>query len=406
MHAKPLSDSHSSTCWRTLSGNQKAFYIMQLISPFIRKVWLRLFTAFTLLTWLPFVFGQTILVTGGCGYIGSHTCVELLEAGHDVIILDNGSNSSESTLLGIRNITKREPVFIKGDIQDQILLDNLFSKHDIDAVMHFAGLKAVGESTTKPLDYYSNNVSGTLTLLHAMKKAKISTLVFSSSATVYCVPETLPIKENAPCNPANPYGQTKRMIEVILEDLSQSDSHWDIAVLRYFNPAGAHESGLIGESPIGIPNNLMPYVSQVATRQRPHLTVFGNDYHTPDGTGVRDYIHVVDLAQGHIKALDFIQNKSGIHTWNLGTGRGYSVLEVVKSYEKSSEQPIPYKMQARRPGDIAESRADPTKANQELGWKATRTLDDMTRDAWKWQQRYDQATRAEASADIKKTTSI
>ena len=315
------------------------------------------------------VFADKILVTGGCGYIGSHTCVELLQAGHEVVILDNGSNSSELTLQGIKAITGHIPVLIRGDILNQTLLEETFSKHNFTAVMHFAGLKAVGESSSKPLDYYNNNVAGSLTLLRAMQKAGVNTLVFSSSATVYGAPDTLPIREDAPCNPTNPYGHTKRMIEIILEDLSQSDAGWNIAILRYFNPAGAHDSGQLGESPEGKPNNLMPFVSQVAAGIRDKLMIYGNDYETQDGTGVRDYIHVVDLAQGHIQAFDFIKKIHGLHTWNLGTGEGYSVLEVIESFKTASGKPVKYEITSRRKGDIAKSLADPGKAHRELDWK-------------------------------------
>lgn len=327
-----------------------------------------------------------ILVTGGAGYIGSHTCVELLAAGHRIVVLDNLSNSKVAVLDRIKQITNRDLDFIKGDIRDAALLDQLLAAQSFDAVIHFAGLKAVGESVAKPLLYYQNNVAGTATLLEAMGKAGLKTLVFSSSATVYGDPASVPIREDFPTHATNPYGRTKLMIEEMLTDLSQADPAWRIACLRYFNPVGAHESGRIGEDPNGIPNNLMPYVTQVAVGKLPRLQVFGNDYPTRDGTGVRDYIHVVDLAKGHLAALNYLLTHEGSWTVNLGTGRGYSVLEVIQAFERATGQRIPYDIVARRPGDVAQCYADPSKAEKLLGWRAERDLVAMCADAWKWQQ--------------------
>lgn len=327
-----------------------------------------------------------ILVTGGAGYIGSHTCVELLAAGHRIVVLDNLSNSKVAVLDRIKQITNRDLDFIKGDIRDTALLDQLLAAQSFDAVIHFAGLKAVGESVAKPLLYYQNNVAGTATLLEAMGKAGLKTLVFSSSATVYGDPASVPIREDFPTHATNPYGRTKLMIEEMLTDLSQADPAWRIACLRYFNPVGAHESGRIGEDPNGIPNNLMPYVTQVAVGKLPRLRVFGNDYPTRDGTGVRDYIHVVDLAKGHLAALNYLLTHEGSWTVNLGTGRGYSVLEVIQAFERATGQRIPYDIVARRPGDVAQCYADPSKAEKLLGWRAERDLVAMCADAWKWQQ--------------------
>lgn len=328
-----------------------------------------------------------ILVTGGTGFIGSHTVVELLTAGHEVLILDNLSNSRADVVDRIATITGKRPGFVEGDIRDADLLDTLFTRHAFSAVIHFAGLKAVGESVSKPLEYYENNVHGSMVLFKAMMRHGVKRLVFSSSATVYGDPESLPIREDAPLRATNPYGRTKLMIEEILEDIVQADKEWQVATLRYFNPIGAHKSGLIGEAPNGIPNNLLPYVAQVATGKLARLSVFGDDYPTPDGTGVRDYIHVVDLALGHLKALDYLGSHSGLHVYNLGTGQGYSVLEIVRAFEQASGRSVPYLLTARRPGDIASCYADPEKASKELGWKAERNLAEMCADAWRWQGR-------------------
>ncbi|WP_289027903.1 UDP-glucose 4-epimerase GalE [uncultured Paraglaciecola sp.] len=329
---------------------------------------------------------QTILVTGGAGYIGSHTVLQLLEAGNQVIVLDNLCNSSEESLKRVEELTGKNTIFVQGDIRDHTILELLFSKHKINAVIHFAGLKAVGESVEKPLNYYNNNVYGTLTLCEAMKKFGVKNLVFSSSATVYGDPVELPLREDMPTGqPTNPYGMSKLMVELVLKDLYKSDPEWNIALLRYFNPAGAHPSGRIGEDPNGIPNNLMPYITQVATGKREQLSIYGNDYDTPDGTGVRDYIHVEDLATGHLKALEKLQGDVGIVTYNLGTGQGYSVLDMVKEFEKQSGQKIPYQFVARRSGDVASCYADPKTAFDALGWEAKRGLADMCRDSWKWQ---------------------
>ncbi|WBA80737.1 UDP-glucose 4-epimerase GalE [Endozoicomonas sp. GU-1] len=328
---------------------------------------------------------KKILVTGGAGYIGSHTCVELLNDGYDIIVLDNLSNSSEESLKRVQEITGKTLEFVKGDIRDHELLHSLFSNHEISSVIHFAGLKAVGESVSMPLAYFDNNVHGTLVLLEAMKQAKVKTLVFSSSATVYGDPASLPISENFPTSATNPYGRSKLMIEEILQDLQVSDNSWRIALLRYFNPVGAHPSGRIGEDPNDIPNNLMPYISQVAIGKLDKLSVYGNDYPTHDGTGVRDYIHVVDLAIGHVRAIEKLQKTEGIHAWNLGVGTGYSVLEMVAAFEQASQQPVPYQIAPRRYGDIAACYANPDKALSELGWKAEKGLEDMVSDSWRWQ---------------------
>jgi UDP-glucose 4-epimerase len=328
-----------------------------------------------------------ILVTGGTGFIGSHTVVELLTVGHEVLILDNLSNSRADVVDRIATITGKRPEFVEGDIRDAGLLDTLFTRHSFSSVIHFAGLKAVGESVSKPLEYYENNVHGSMVLFQAMMRHGVKRLVFSSSATVYGDPESLPIREDAPLRATNPYGRTKLMIEEILEDIVQADKEWQVATLRYFNPIGAHKSGLIGEAPNGIPNNLLPYVAQVATGKLARLSVFGDDYPTPDGTGVRDYIHVVDLALGHLKALDYLGSHSGLHVYNLGTGQGYSVLEIVRAFEQASGRSVPYLLTARRPGDIASCYADPEKASKELGWKAERSLAEMCTDAWRWQGR-------------------
>lgn len=329
---------------------------------------------------------EKILVTGGAGYIGSHTTLALLEAGFEVVVLDNLCNSSAESLRRVKRICGKVPVFVQGDIRDARLLDEVFANHHIAAVLHFAGLKAVGESVQKPLDYYENNVAGSVTLCQAMARAGVFRLVFSSSATVYGEPGQMPIREDFPTGtPTNPYGRSKLMVEEVLRDLSLSDPRWSIALLRYFNPVGAHESGLIGEDPNGIPNNLLPYVSQVAIGKLKELAVFGDDYPTRDGTGVRDYIHVVDLADGHLKALRAIATQSGVHVWNLGTGNGYSVLEMVRAFEQASGRPVPYRIAPRRSGDIAECWADPSKAARELNWKAERGLAAMMVDAWRWQ---------------------
>ncbi|MFY9592704.1 MAG: UDP-glucose 4-epimerase GalE [Caldicoprobacterales bacterium] len=326
-----------------------------------------------------------ILVTGGSGYIGSHACVELLNSGYEVVVGDNLSNSNEEALRRVEEITGKSLKFYKADLLDSQALDTIFKEESIDAVMHFAGLKAVGESVSIPLHYYHNNITGTLLLCEAMQKYGVKNMVFSSSATVYGDPSRVPITEDFPLSATNPYGQTKLMIEQILRDLYRSDNSFNIAILRYFNPVGAHKSGRIGEDPKGIPNNLVPYITQVASGKLEELKVFGNDYPTPDGTGVRDYIHVVDLVLGHLKALDKLMTNPGVVTYNLGTGKGYSVLEMVKAFEKVTGKPIPYKIVDRRPGDIASCYADPSKANKELGWTATRGLEEMFQDSWRWQ---------------------
>lgn len=326
-----------------------------------------------------------ILLTGGAGYIGSHTWVELVAAGFRPVILDNYYNAKPEVLKRLETITGQAVEFVEADIRDRAALDAVFAQWQFSAVVHFAGLKAVGESVTKPLMYYDNNVAGTLTLLEAMQAAGVKKLVFSSSATVYGDPHTVPIREDFPLSATNPYGRSKLMIEDMLRDLYKADNGWDIALLRYFNPVGAHESGLIGEDPQGIPNNLMPFVAQVAVGKREQLSVFGNDYPTPDGTGVRDYIHVVDLARGHVKALQKLAGKTGLLTVNLGTGQGYSVLEMVAAFSQASGRPVPYQIVARRPGDIAACYADPAYAWEVLGWKAEKTLADMCADGWRWQ---------------------
>lgn len=326
-----------------------------------------------------------ILVTGGTGYIGSHTVVELLAAGKDVLILDNYANSSPKVLERIAKICGRAPAFREGDIRDVDGLRALFAAHRIEAVIHFAGLKAVGESVEQPLTYYDNNVNGTLCLLQAMRQAGVRRLVFSSSATVYGDPHRVPIREDFPLQATNPYGRSKLMVEEMLRDLQRAEADWQIAILRYFNPVGAHPSGLIGENPNGIPNNLMPFVAQVAVGKRAQLSVFGNDYPTPDGTGVRDYIHVVDLAQGHLAALAALARSGQSLTVNLGTGQGYSVLDMVRAFEAASGRPVPYQIVARRAGDIATCYADPQLAGELLGWQARRGIGEMCADAWRWQ---------------------
>ncbi len=329
------------------------------------------------------------MVTGGAGYIGSHTTIALLQAGFEVLLVDNFSNASAESLKRVAQLCGRTPRIVEGDIRDRDLLDRLLAQHPIHAVLHFAGLKAVAESIAQPLDYFSNNVSGTVTLCQAMAAAGVFTLVFSSSATVYGDPVTLPITEDHPAgHTTNPYGRSKFIVEQVLVDLAASDSRWRVGVLRYFNPAGAHESGLIGEDPNGFPNNLLPFVAQVALGRRPELLVFGDDYPTIDGTGVRDYIHVGDLAEGHLAALATLNEwntKTGVHVWNLGTGQGYSVLQIVRAFETASGRTVPYRVVPRRVGDIAECYASPTKASTELGWYAQRDLHTMMRDAWRWQ---------------------
>ena len=327
-----------------------------------------------------------ILVTGGTGYIGSHTVIELMAAGEDVFIIDNFCNSKASVLDRIELISGHRPGFLELDVRDRNGMARLFSRYRFESVIHFAGLKAVGESVSNPLRYYDNNVVGAVMLLEAMANASVRQLVFSSSATVYGDPQTVPIRENSPLSATNPYGRSKLMIEDILRDADHSDSRWRIALLRYFNPVGAHESGLIGEDPNGIPNNLMPYLTQVAAGKLAELSIFGDDYATPDGTGVRDYIHVVDLALGHVAALKVLATHAGMMTVNLGTGHGCSVLELVKSFAKMSGQNVPYKMVQRRPGDIAQCYADPTRAKELLGWEATRNIEQMCADAWHWQK--------------------
>ncbi|MGI2038419.1 UDP-glucose 4-epimerase GalE [Shewanella frigidimarina] len=328
---------------------------------------------------------MTILVTGGAGYIGTHTVVELLKAGQEVVIVDNLSNSSIEALARVRAITGKDVTFYQGDILNKALLQKVFTDHSIESVIHFAGLKAVGESVEQPLKYYENNVTGTIILCQVMAENNVKNLVFSSSATVYGDPASLPIKEDFPTGATNPYGQSKLMVENILADLHNSDNSWNIARLRYFNPVGAHESGLIGEDPNDIPNNLMPFIAQVAVGKRQQLSVFGDDYNTPDGTGVRDYIHVVDLAMGHLQALKKLQTKPGLVTYNLGTGIGYSVLDMLKAFEKACGKTIAYQISPRRPGDIAACYADPSFAATELDWRATHTVEDMANSSWKWQ---------------------
>jgi UDP-glucose 4-epimerase len=330
---------------------------------------------------------MSILVTGGAGYIGSHTCVELLNKGYEVVVVDNLSNSSKTALARVEKITGKKLTFYEADLLDREALEELFEREkSIEAVIHFAGWKAVGESVQKPLEYYHNNITGTLILCEVMRKHKVKNLVFSSSATVYGTPKELPIKEDSPLSTTNPYGATKLMIEGILMDLQHSDPDWNIIVLRYFNPIGANESGMIGEDPKGIPNNLVPYITQVAVGKLECLNIFGDDYDTVDGTGVRDYIHVVDLALGHVKAIEKLNEKKGILFYNLGTGKGYSVLQMVKSFERVSGRKIKYAIKPRRAGDIAACYADVSKAKEELHWEATRDLEAMCEDAWKWQE--------------------
>lgn len=325
-----------------------------------------------------------VLLTGGAGYIGSHTAVELLEEGHEVIIIDNFSNSRKEVLDYITQITGKDIIFYEGDVCDYEIVTRIFEEQAIDVVIHFAGYKAVGESVIKPIMYYQNNLNSTLVLCDVMQKHGCKKIVFSSSATVYGNPSSLPIREDFPLSTTNPYGTTKLFIEQILNDIYVADSEWSIALLRYFNPIGAHESGLIGENPHGIPNNLMPYIVKVASQELKELSIFGNDYDTPDGTGVRDYIHVVDLAKGHIKACETVLKGSGVDAYNLGTGVGYSVLDLVKTFERVNKVAVPYKVVARRPGDIASCYADPSYAFTKLGWKAEKTVDDMCRDAYNY----------------------
>jgi UDP-glucose 4-epimerase len=326
-----------------------------------------------------------VLVTGGAGYIGSHTVVELLGEDKDIVVVDNFSNSDPIVLDRIREISGKDFKFYEVDVMDEFKLEAVFKENNIDSVIHFAALKAVGESVEKPLEYYNNNLVNTLTLLNLIKKYDVKKFVFSSSATVYGDPHTCPITEDFPLSTTNPYGATKLIIEDMLRDICKADPSFDVAILRYFNPVGAHESGLIGEEPSGIPNNLMPYITKVAVGKLHELSVFGNDYNTHDGTGVRDYIHVVDLAKGHIKALEKLDENCGLVTYNLGTGNGYSVLDLVKAFSNASSREIPYKIVDRRPGDIAMCYADPTKANAELGWKAQFGIEEMCEDSWRWQ---------------------
>lgn len=338
---------------------------------------------------------MSILITGGCGYIGSHTCIELLKAGRDIVVIDNYYNAKPEALRRVRELSGKEFPFYECDIRDEQALRRVFAAHSIEAVIHFAGLKAVGESVSKPLAYYDNNVGGTVTLCRVMAEAGCKRIVFSSSATVYGMNNPSPLKEDMPTGAVtNPYGRTKYVIEEILKDLCVSDPAWTAVLLRYFNPIGAHESGRIGEDPNGIPNNLMPYISQVAIGKLPELSIHGNDYNTHDGTGVRDYIHVVDLADGHVKAVDYAMSHTGAEVFNLGTGRGYSVLDLVKAFENANGVQVPFVIGPRRAGDIATCYSDPSKAERVLGWKAQRGVEDMCRDSWRWQSQnpkgYDQ----------------
>ncbi len=330
---------------------------------------------------------MSVLVTGGAGYIGSHCCVELLDAGYDVVVVDNLANSKKEALNRVEKITGKSLHFHKVDLLDREGLDEVFSQYDIESVIHFAGLKAVGESVEKPLYYYYNNVTGTIRLCEVMNDHGVKDIVFSSSATVYGDPHEVPITEDFPLQPTNPYGHSKRMVEQVLSDVYQADTSWNVILLRYFNPVGAHESGRIGEDPTGIPNNLMPYISQVAVGKLDELKVFGDDYPTRDGTGVRDYIHVVDLCVGHLDALEKLKENPGVETYNLGTGEGYSVLEMIDAFKEASGKDIPYTITDRRPGDIAECYADPSKAEKDLGWTAERGIAEMCRDTWNWQSK-------------------
>lgn len=326
-----------------------------------------------------------ILVTGGAGYIGSHMLVALQTAGYSVVVLDNLSNGSLEALRRVERLTGKKPLFVRGDVCDRALVEQLLKEHDIGAVMHFAGLKAVGESVDRPATYYQNNLGGTLSLCEAMAAAGVTQLVFSSSATVYGEPTEMPLHEGMPTGqPTNPYGRSKLMAEECLRDIAAADPRWSVALLRYFNPVGAHPSGLLGEDPHGIPNNLLPYIGRVAAGRLARLSVFGDDYPTPDGTGVRDYIHVMDLVEGHLKALQAMEWRHGVHIWNLGSGQGHSVLEVIRAFERASGQPIPHRIMGRRPGDIAASWADPAKAERELDWRARRDLNDIMTDTWRW----------------------
>lgn len=329
---------------------------------------------------------MSILVTGGAGFIGSHTCVELINAGYDVVIVDNLYNASEVVLDRIETITGKKPKFYKVDCLDRAALNEVFDKENIDSVIHFAGYKAVGESVQKPIEYYHNNLTGTLVLCDVMRNHGVKKIVFSSSATVYGDPAFIPITEECPKGTTtNPYGETKSMLERILTDIWNSDHEWQVTLLRYFNPIGAHKTGLMGEDPKGIPNNLVPYVAQVAVGKLPHVNVFGNDYDTPDGTGVRDYIHVVDLAVGHVKAIEALERTEGVNIYNLGTGIGYSVLDIIKAFSKACGKELPYEIQGRRAGDVATCYSDAAKAKEELGWVAERDLDEMCEDSWRWQ---------------------
>lgn len=331
---------------------------------------------------------KIVMLTGGAGYIGSHTALEFLAQGYDVVVLDNLVNSSYESIKRVEQLSSKKITFYEGDIRDAKILAKIFTNHKIECVVHFAGLKSVGESSKIPLEYYDVNIAGTISLCKVMEKFSIYKLVFSSSATVYGDAEVMPISESHPTQkPTNPYGYSKFMVEEILQDISKANSNWSIALLRYFNPIGAHESGLIGEDPNDIPNNLVPYVAQVAIGKLPYLNIFGNDYPTQDGTGVRDYIHVVDLANGHLKAMEYLNGNSGTFIWNLGTGQGYSVLDVVNEYSKVSERSIPYEIKPRRKGDIAVCYADPKKAKSELNWEAQYTLTEMLRDSWNWQSK-------------------
>lgn len=330
---------------------------------------------------------STILVTGGAGFIGSHTCVELLEEGYDVVVIDNLCNSSKESLKRVEKITGKNVKFYEADIADNVVMSKIFEENDIYAVIHFAGLKAVGESVQKPMEYYMNNISGTLEMCKVMREYGVKNIIFSSSATVYGDPKQIPITEECPKGQCtNPYGWTKSMLEQILTDIQKADNEWNVILLRYFNPIGAHKSGLIGEDPNGIPNNLMPYITKVATGQLPRVNVFGNDYPTPDGTGVRDYIHVVDLAIGHLKAIEKLSENPGVKVYNLGTGKGYSVLEVIENFSKACGKDIPYIITDRRAGDIAECYADPSLAKKELGWEAKYGIKEMCEDSWNWQK--------------------
>ncbi|MEG2458135.1 MAG: UDP-glucose 4-epimerase GalE [Bacilli bacterium] len=349
---------------------------------------------------------MSVLVTGGAGYIGSHTAIELLEAGYDVVIVDNFCNSNPIVIDRIKELSGKMPKFYQIDITDRKKLEVVFEENNIESVIHFAALKAVGESVSKPHEYYSNNIINTLVLLDAMKKHDTKKFVFSSSATVYGDPHTCPILEDFPLSVTNPYGRTKLMVEDMLRDMCYADSSLDVAILRYFNPVGAHKSGRIGEEPNGIPNNLTPYITKVAIGQLEELSVFGNDYDTHDGTGIRDYIHVVDLAKGHVKALEKLEQNPGLVTYNLGTGKGYSVLDLVKAFAKASGREIPYKIVDRRPGDVAKCYADPTKAYEGLGWRAEFGIDEMCQDSWKWQSQnpngYESNSLDEVATDIEK----